>query len=696
MSFIKSAEETKPVSVQIRTDEKLSDNRKEENSIRPAQLIINPILQASSIPYNVNNVRIGAPPQAPTNHNSQHNLAALLNGANISVTEPAKTVSKAPPPIVSKPIVQPTVMLMSAEQIKNLIAANAIVPPKKSDSIINNNNLETKDDDKREDKLEEEDEDADGNKIKRHQGRLVGKSAAVAPKTNNSSNSKTYDSKTNMTISEYPTNTHLGILNGPNVESPPFRNEAEIQQKSQWQKEEFKPDGDLVDLNRNLLVSLVPGSKSYMKDIDLSGLSEGQQRAIEAVLLGKNILLTGPAGTGKSHCIQKIRDVFQAKRLNVSMTATTGASAILVDGTTIHSWSGIGICASKESALKRVLQYKAPQARIKNTNLLIIDEVSMLSGLLLDIIDYVTRMVRQNDAPFGGLQVLLCGDFYQLSPVKAPTYAFESESFDKLIHEVHDLTFIFRQDNLEFCRALNEIRIGEVSERSKKLFAQCIGRTFEGDIKPTTLYPVREDVNFMNQDELWKLATEQNMIREIDALDEVVEKPAPRKPHTQKFLEESKARLNKDCVAPEKLQLCIGAQVMLIHNLDVEAGLANGTRGIILGFDGNGAPICKFRNNQILYMATHTWWMRINETTRIRRTQYPLILSWALTVHKAQGSSLDCVQMDLGDRVFANGQIYTSISRCRSLEGLSIIRVDWELANADKKVKAFYAKHVKK
>src|SRR5579885_114704 len=594
---------------------------------------------------------------------TQHNLAALLN--NVSATEVTKNVNKVNPPLISNPIVSPTINLlqMKSEDIKALFEKQQ------------RDGKQYDEKQKNDEKGKEEDEP------KQHSGRLIGRTQNKPPtKPQNS-----------FASSQYPTNTHLGILNGPNVQPPPFKNEAEIGHTSD-KKAEIKRNNDLI-------ISLLPGKQDPMKDVDLSGLSQGQKAAIEAVLSGKNILLTGPAGTGKSHCIQKIRDIFTKKSLNVAMTSTTGASAILIDGNTIHSWSGIGICGSKDSALKRVLEYRAPQDRIKTTHLLIIDEVSMLSALILDILDYVARVVRQNDSPFGGLQVLLCGDIYQLSPVKAPTYAFESESFDKLIHEVHELTQIFRQDSEEFCTALNEIRIGEVSAKTKQIFSQCIGRKFEGDIKPTELYPLRADVEMMNQDELWKLANEQNMIRQIDALDEIVEKDdrrGNRKQQTEKFHQECKARLNKDCIAPEILQLCVGAQVMLIKNLDVEAGLANGSRGVCVGFDGQGAPIVKFRNGQVIYMYTQTWWMRINENTRVRRTQYPLILGWAITIHKSQGQTIDCLKVDLGSKVFCDSMIYTAISRARTIDGLSITAIDWNMVSINSKVKEFYIRHKRK
>lgn len=444
-----------------------------------------------------------------------------------------------------------------------------------------------------------------------------------------------------------------------------------------------------------MMASLLPGGKNFNFDVDFEGLSDAQRRAFEAILCGKNILLTGPAGTGKSYLIKKISELYKKRDVKVGITSTTGASAVLVEGKTIHSWSGIGICGSNETALKRVMTYKAPQERIRSTNLLIIDEVSMLSGHLLDILDYVFKMIRNNQSPFGGIQVILCGDFYQLKPVKSDAYAFDSKNWDSLIQEVHELTYIFRQDNASFCKALNEIRIGEVSDETVALLSQCMGRKFEGDIKPTELYPLNEDVSHFNSDELWKLASDDNPVRQIDALDQVIQKPKPRYPNSEKFLEEVKAKLNKDCMAEESLQLLIGAQVMLLKNLNVEAGLANGSRGVVIGFGNQREPIVKFLNNIVMNMQTHTWTMRINETTKVKRTQYPLKLAFSISIHKSQGMSIDLVKADLGSKIFTDGQLYTALSRVRSLEGLSLIAIDFDSVLVSKKVKAFYAKHKK-
>lgn len=393
-------------------------------------------------------------------------------------------------------------------------------------------------------------------------------------------------------------------------------------------------DNNKIEITKSLK-DLPNAIKDKLSHIDLDCLSEDQQSAILSVLNRKNILLTGPAGTGKTFTIKIIKDIYTALGKKISLTSTTGASATLFDdGRTIHSWSGIGICSSKESALKRVMTYKKPQYRIKTTNLLIIDEISMMQSYILDILDYVCRMIRQSQMPFGGLQVVLVGDFFQLGPVKCPKYAFEADCWNNVIHEVHDLTQIFRQENIQFCNALNEIRKADISQETINLFSQCIGREFNGDIKPTELYPLKVDVSQVNEYELWELATEDNMVREIESLDDVIQKPKPRKPMSAKFKKQVKATLNKHCMAPEVLQLCVGAQVMLIQNLSVESGLANGSRGILTGFGPAGQPIVKFMNGQELAISTHSWTVRINENTIAKRKQYPIILAWAITVHK--------------------------------------------------------------
>lgn len=445
----------------------------------------------------------------------------------------------------------------------------------------------------------------------------------------------------------------------------------------------------------DILLSLLPVLETTkpldVKDLNLDNLSDGQLSAINDVLAGESILLTGPAGTGKSYTVDKIKDIFINKlHKNVGITSTTGASAIIIQGRTIHSWSGIGICGTKESALKRVMSYAKPQARIRSCNLLIIDEISMAGAYIIDILDYVFKMARHCLLPFGGIQVVFVGDFYQLSPVKCDKYAFEAECWPQVITKVHELQYIFRQNNAIFCNALNEIRIAEVSTSTIMLLGECMQKEFDGDIKPTELYPIKADVSEVNEYELWLLANEDNPIQEFGAYDEVIEKPKPRRKRPQKFYDECQKRMNDQCIAPQILQLCVGAQVMLIINLNVEGGLANGSQGIITSFNGKGQPVVKFVNGHIVEISTHTWYKWMNETTKYKRTQYPLILAFAITIHKCQGATLDLMKVDLGSTNFADGQIYTAISRVKTLEGLSILAINWDKITANKKVKDFY------
>jgi len=458
-----------------------------------------------------------------------------------------------------------------------------------------------------------------------------------------------------------------------------------VNQAKTIQRQPIRSDADITAAE-----TLPVNTGSFLLEGDLTGLAAGQRGAVESVLRGFNILLTGPAGTGKSHTIKRIKEIYEANKKTIGVTSTTGASALLIEGKTIHSWSGIGICAYKDSALKRVTQYTKPQQRIRSTHLLIIDEVSMMPAHLLDILDYVFRIVRNCARPFGGMQIVLCGDFFQLSPVKCNNYAFEAECWKDGIQEVHELTEIFRQTDMAFCKALNEIRVGEISQETMAMVKSCIGREFKGDIKPTELFPVNQDVSAFNDNELYKLATPENPIRAIDAYDELIEKPRPRIPRDAKFLAEAKSRLDKECLAPAVLELCVGAQVMLTKNIDLDAGLANGSRGILIGFAAGGQPVVKFVNDVVYQLQVNMWVIRINETCKIRRTQFPLRTAWSISQHKAQGVTLDLVRMDLGSKIFADGQTYTAISRARTLEGLSISHIDWDRIFVNQKVKAFY------
>lgn len=422
-------------------------------------------------------------------------------------------------------------------------------------------------------------------------------------------------------------------------------------------------------------------------------LSPDQHSAIRDIISGKNVFITGPAGTGKTFIIDIVRQMFEERNIVVAVTSTTGNSAVQIGGSTYQSWAGIGLCGTKDTALTNVLKFKKPQDRIRNTRVLILDEVSMCPAHMLDILDYVCRIVRNNQRPFGGIQLILSGDFYQLKPVKAESYAFESERWNLYVESFHELTHIFRQSDRVFCKALNDVRTGNVTQETANVFMACIGKTFDTDIKPTELYPINEWVDSKNEDELWKLASDTNRIMSLDAADDIAFKIKSGIPLSEEMKLQIYAKLNKECQAPKSLLLCIGAQVMLTKNINVAAGLANGSRAIVIGFGPGNEPKVRFLNGVEMYMSTDKWSVKFNSNIRAVRLQYPLKLAWAMSIHKSQGSTVDLAQVEFGDRAFGEGMIYVALSRCRTIEGLVIKSIDWSDVKTSKKVREFYARY---
>lgn len=419
----------------------------------------------------------------------------------------------------------------------------------------------------------------------------------------------------------------------------------------------------------------------------LEGLDSVQRDALEAILEGNNIFLTGQAGTGKSFVISKLLEICKSAGIKACATSTTGSSAVLIGGTTIHGWSGVNICGNKTSALKKASSNKSAISNWIKTDILIIDEVSMMSPALLEILDYVGREIRSNrETPFGGLRVVLCGDFCQLPPVKAEGFCFQSPIWPEIIDKCFCLTTIFRQTAVDFCTALSEIRFGIVSKKTQKLLDSRLKHKFEGDILPTQLYSKKIDVDKINMDRLCEL----NEPILPYTSDDIVRDLGGGFKRSKEQLEQLFDKINKVCMAPPTLYLCVGAQVMLTVNLCVAEGLVNGSRGIITGISPSMRPIVKFLNGQILEVKPNIWNVRINEYTTIKRTQFPLILAWALTIHKSQGSTLDRAKMKLSDGMFADGMFYTALSRVSSIEGLSLDEVDYTKAKCNKQVLAFY------
>ena len=408
-------------------------------------------------------------------------------------------------------------------------------------------------------------------------------------------------------------------------------------------------------------------------------LSKKQNEAYSIMASGKNIFITGAAGVGKTQVLKLFIKVYKQTKI-MGITSTTGISALLFGGTTLHSFLGIGLGnGSVENICTKIFSRSFLYKRWKDLEVLVIDEISMLSPILFDKLEEVARTVRHNEEPFGGIQLILSGDFCQLPCIKSDNFCFEANSWTKCIDHTVYLTEIMRQKDLEFQECLNEVRIGKLSKKTKKLLKSRLNLklTNEFGILPTKLYSTNRSVDSLNDTELDKLSETNVEFFEYDMDIRYSKKNEIAIDMYKKF-----------CNAPETIQLCVGAQVMLLWNLDIEGGLVNGSRGIVINFVNN-LPLVKFLNGREVVIDYHTWEHEENDKKILTVFQIPLKLAYALTIHRSQGCSLDYAEIDLSD-CFSPGQSYVALSRVKNLEGLSIIGIDFNKIITHPKAVCFY------
>jgi len=402
----------------------------------------------------------------------------------------------------------------------------------------------------------------------------------------------------------------------------------------------------------------------------MTTLSSSQQQVLNCVLSGQSVFFTGPAGCGKSFCLRVIIDGFrQQRKQGVYITASTGIAAVPLQGRTLHSFAGIGLGegTAEEIYQERVVKNAKAIKRWDEARILIIDEISMIQAELLDKLNYIAKRVRKRDEPFGGIQLILTGDFLQLPPVSPGVtkakLAFEADCWKEIVPHCILLEKVFRQDKDPlFISILNSIRKGVVTQEVIDGFQPCLNRVFPATakIKPTLLFAKRVDVDQTNANELAKL---RDLKHEYKAQD---------------WGRDSTALeiLIKNCMAPTTLELKINAQVMLLKNLSLVDGLVNGTRGVVVDFKTDERnkffPVVQFLSGKQLLVGPEEWKIEEKYITIASRVQIPLMLCWALTIHKIQGMTLDLCQVDLTG-VFEFGQGYTALSRCRDLDSLSIL-----------------------
>lgn len=420
-------------------------------------------------------------------------------------------------------------------------------------------------------------------------------------------------------------------------------------------------------------------------------LTNDQYKAFNKMKMKENLLITGPAGTGKSFLIDYYKRWCENNGYRFSITALTGCAAYLIKGNTLHSWGGIG-CGTKDyrSLLKKIRRNKKAKERWLSTQILIIDEISMLTPELLEKLDIIGKLMRKNECPFGGIQLILTGDFYQLPPVSdnqsEKTFCFESEKWDIIIDDIVELNEIVRQIDPSFQKCLNEVRIGKCSLDTKKLLHDCAkkDKKLENGIIPTRLYSKNENVNMINDIEIKKLGTK---IIDYNVETKVSIDPTAKLP--DEYVENLIKIIDDSAQFDSELKLAIGAQVMLLTNLDVPNGFVNGSRGIVVGFD-NGLPIVRFMNGGVKTIQCQNWDFNNDPAISIIKTQLPLKLAWAITIHKIQGSTLDLVEINIGKDIFEYGQSYVALSRVKNVEGLYISSLKFKRIQAHPKVIQFY------
>jgi len=417
--------------------------------------------------------------------------------------------------------------------------------------------------------------------------------------------------------------------------------------------------------------------------------SPNQERALAAAKRGANIFLTGGAGTGKSfileHIVSALRARYHGSGLAVGVAASTGVAALNVHGTTIHALLGTKICGNilQASARLRDLQ-KAAQSpwgsdsrdslpllkrRIGKLGAIVVDEVSMLTGDYVDMMCWWLQEMRASDAPFGGLQVIFCGDYMQLPPVikrgdrVVTHFGFASDAWRDAGMEVVALQKVFRQDDRHFVGHLKRVRFGELPEDTRSYFSECVGREFERE--PTRLFATNREVDMLNRKMLDLLpGPEHEYVADVRA-------PTP----------ELRKRLLRDAYVEEVICLRKGADVLLARNkyddVDGERIYVNGDRGTVMSMDEKCATIRLLRTDEDITVRREEWALERIEPDGSRKklaymTQLPLKLAWAVSIHKAQGQSLDPVEVDL-DRCFEKGQAYVALSRARRYEGLRLV-----------------------
>ena len=448
-------------------------------------------------------------------------------------------------------------------------------------------------------------------------------------------------------------------------------------------------------------------------------LSDEQKYAFQQFKKGHNLFITGPGGTGKTQLIKYTVDYLKSNNLNHQVCAMTGCAAVLLKcgAATLHSWSGIKLAKGEtQKILNGVLRNKKTLESWRSVRVLIIDEISMMSQKIFELCDLIGRHVRKIDKPFGGIQMIFTGDFFQLPPVgdkdgnlNTSNFCFQSKNwFNTFKMENHiQLKTIFRQNDPVYIDILMQIRRGQLDQKNIDILKQYIRRPIkdENGYVPTKLFAVRSKTDFVNSSMYSKIEHEEIVYNGIDKMDCALwlDSQRPFDVESRRVCErltpDEKTHLltqyKNNANVSENVCLKKGALVMCTYNVDVEIGICNGSQGVIVDFVQSSKNDCKIpvvAFNHGIRSAIDFQFYQCEDFPCLAIGQIPLCLAWALTIHKIQGATLKDADIDLGNSVFEFGQSYVGLSRVKSLEGLYLSAFVPHRIKANPLVRDFYDK----
>ena len=422
-------------------------------------------------------------------------------------------------------------------------------------------------------------------------------------------------------------------------------------------------------LSVNLLKCEKPDETLPIRTDDIT--DKNLLKIIRLIKKGKNIFITGHAGTGKSYILDKLKTIVP----KLTVTSTTGIAAVNVNGQTIHSWAGVGICNKPvSSVVENILDNYTLYTQIKNCEILALDEVSMLNIQTFEYINEVLKQVRDNDEPFGGIQLIFIGDFFQLPPVEKrieqeKKYCFESDLWKELDFHSVILNQNYRQNEKDLIKALSHIRTNNLTQKDIELLKTREVKDSEYLSDMLHIFSTNEEVRRYNQQRFNLLDSVRYDFESIDTLYQ-------------------NTNILSYCKVEEKISLKVGSRVMLLVNLNFETGLINGSCGTVIEIN-NDDILIRFDNGINEHIQRYEFEFYKNDKLIATRKQFPLSLAYAITTHKSQGMTLDRLFVDFS-RFFENGQTYVALSRVKTLEGLHISNFNPQKIKVDEKIVEFY------